>query len=106
MDQDPAFEIQLRSTLNMIPAYTWYAVASGALTFVNARCGDYLGLPPGHPLRLGVHKGAEWDSHLAFLHPDDYEESRRVWSTCLSAGCAGEMTFRVRSAQGSYRWFL
>jgi hypothetical protein len=61
----------------MIPAYTWYAVASGALTFVNERCGDYLGLPPDHPLRLGVHTGAECDSHFAFVHPDDYEETCR-----------------------------
>ncbi len=27
-------EAQLRATLNVIPAYTWYAAPSGALTFV------------------------------------------------------------------------
>jgi PAS domain S-box-containing protein len=42
----------------------------------------------------------------ATLHPDDRELSRRVWSTCLRTGSAGEVTFRVRNAQGWYRWFL
>jgi PAS domain S-box-containing protein len=63
-------EAQLRATLNMIPAYTWYALPSGALTFVNERTADYLGLPKDHPLRSGVDTGAEWDAHIPFLHPD------------------------------------
>jgi len=32
---------------------------------------------------LGIDTGAAWDSHLAFLHPDDFDETRRVWSNCL-----------------------
>jgi len=32
----------LQATLNVIPAYTWYAAPSGALTFVNKRTADYL----------------------------------------------------------------
>ena len=104
--QQPSFAAQLRSTLNTIPAYTWYAAPSGGLAFVNQRCADYLGLPNDHPLRLGVHTDAEWDSHIPLLHPDDHEETRRVWSNCLSKGCAGEVTFRVRNAEGGYRWFL
>src|SRR5258708_2997420 len=99
-------EAQLRATLNVIPAYTWYADPSGALTFVNERTADYLGLPKDHPVRFGINIGAEWDSHIALLHPDDHEESRRVWSTCLRTGGAGEFSFRVRNAEGGYRWFL
>jgi PAS domain S-box-containing protein len=100
------FEAQIQVTLNVIPAYTWYALPSGALTFVNERTANYLGLPKDHPLRFGIDKGAEWDSHTALLHPDDREEARRVWSNCLSTGTAGEFTFRVPSAEGKYRWFL
>jgi PAS domain S-box-containing protein len=99
-------EAQLQATLNIIPAYTWYAAPSGALTFVNQRCADYLGLPSDHPLRFGIDTGAAWDSHLQLLHPDDHEESRRVWSTCLRTGSAGGGSFRARSAAGAYRWFL
>jgi len=99
-------EAQLQATLNIIPAYTWYAAPSGALTFVNERCADYLGLPSDHPLRFGIDTGAAWDSHIAFLHPDDHEDSRRIWSTCLRTGSAGGSNFRARNAAGAYRWFL
>jgi PAS domain S-box-containing protein len=97
---------QLQATLKLIPAHTWYAAPSGALTFVNERCADYLGLAKDHPLRFGIETDAAWDSHLALLHPDDYDESRRVWSTCLRTGSAGEVSFRVLSAHGGYHWFL
>jgi PAS domain S-box-containing protein len=99
-------EAQLQAALNMIPAHTWYALPSGALTFLNQRCADYLGLSKNHPLRSGMDTGAGWDSHIPFLHPNDHEETRRICSTCLRAGCAGETSFRVRNAEGVYRWFL
>src|SRR5271156_810318 len=102
----PELEAQLQATLNVIPAYTWYARSSGALTFVNERTANYLGLPKDHPLRFGIDTSAEWDSHTALLHPDDREEARTVWSTCLSTGTAGEFTFRVPGAEGKYRWFV
>ncbi len=99
-------EPELQATLNLIPAYTWYADPSGALTFVNERLSNYLGLPNDHPLRFGTAMGAQWDSHIPLLHPDDHEETRRVWSTCLRTSSAGEVSFRVRNAEGGYRWFL
>ena len=97
---------ELQLALNLIPAHTWYAAPSGGLTFLNERGSDYLGLPQDHPLRFGIDTGAEWDSHIPLLHPDDHEETRRVWSTCLRTGCAGQVSFRVRNAEGGYRWFL
>ena len=72
-------EAELQATLNVIPAYTWYALPSGALTFVNERTADYLGIPKDHPLRFGIDIGAEWDSHIPLLHPDDHEETQRIW---------------------------
>ena len=97
---------QLQATLDKIPAYTWYANPTGGLTFVNTRSADYLGLPSDHPLRLGTETHAAWDAHLAFVHPDDTAETRRVWSDCLKTGSAGEVSFRARNADGAYRWFL
>jgi len=58
--QQPSFAAQLRKTLNTIPAYTWYAVPSGTLTFVNERYADYLGLAKNDPLRSGVETGVPW----------------------------------------------
>jgi formate hydrogenlyase transcriptional activator len=103
---DGSLETQLQATLNMIPAYTWYAAPSGGLTFVNERAADYGGLPSDHPLRYGTVTSAAWDSHIPFVHPEDQEETRRVWSECLRTGRPGEMSFRVRNAEGHYRWFL
>jgi formate hydrogenlyase transcriptional activator len=102
----PPLGPELQVALNLIPAQTWYAVPSGALTFLNERGSDYIGLPKDHPVRLGIDTGATWDSHIPLLHPDDHEETRRVWSTCLRTGCAGQVSFRVRNAAGGYRWFL
>jgi PAS domain-containing protein len=44
----PRLVAQLQATLNVIPAYTWYAALSGGLIFVNKRTADYLGLPKDH----------------------------------------------------------
>jgi PAS domain S-box-containing protein len=100
------FAKQLRETLNAIPAYAWYAAPSGALIFVNKRAADHGGLPKDHPLRFGIDTGASWDSHIEFLHPDDHEETRRIWSSCLKTERANEVSFRAVDAQGGYRWFL
>jgi PAS domain S-box-containing protein len=97
---------QLRKTLNAIPAYTWYAVPTGALTFVDERSAENLGLPEDHPLRSGTDAGAPWDYHVSLLHPDDQEETRRSWANCLRTGSGGEVSFRVRNGAGEYRWYL
>ena len=97
---------QLQAILNVLPAYTWYAAPRGALTFVNTRTAEYLGIPHDHPLRCGIDVGAEWDHSFALLHPDDREDARKYWSSRLRTGEGGEHNYRVRSAQGDYRWFL
>jgi PAS domain S-box-containing protein len=107
--QDPAaslFMAQLQKTLNAIPAYTWYKLPSGVLTFVNERSGDYLGLPRDHPLRYGTDTGGAWDSHILIIHPDDQDVARNCWTDCFATGSAGEASFRIRNGQGEYRWFI
>jgi PAS domain-containing protein len=102
----PGFMAQVQAILNVLPTYTWYAAPRGALTFVNARTADYLGIPNDHPLRFGIDIGATWDEWIPLLHPDDQERARKYWSNCLSTGETGEYSYRVRGAQGDYRWFL
>jgi formate hydrogenlyase transcriptional activator len=104
--QQPSFAAQLRKTLNTIPAYTWYAVPSGTLTFVNERYADYLGLAKNDPLRSGVETGVPWDTHIQLVHPDDHEETLRVGAHCNKTGAAGQAAFRIRNSEGEYRWFL
>jgi formate hydrogenlyase transcriptional activator len=101
-----SFAAQLQATLNAIPAYTWYKLASGTLAFVNERSGDYLGLPQDHPLRRGADTDATWDSHIFIIHPDDQEVARQTWTECLRNETAGEASFRIRNASGEYHWFI
>ncbi|HEY5063129.1 MAG TPA: sigma 54-interacting transcriptional regulator [Gemmatimonadaceae bacterium] len=103
---DRSLPEQLQITLDTIPAYTWYSGPSGALTFVNRRYADYLGLESDHPLRLGVETGVVWDTHLQLLHPDDHASSRKVGEAILNTGTAGQTAFRVRAGNGGHRWFL
>lgn len=105
-DVQPRFVAQVQGILDVLPAYTWYAAPRGALTFVNRRTAEYLGIPEDHPLRLGIDVGAEWDHSFALLHPEDREDARKYWSSRLRTGEGGEHSYRVRSAQGDYRWFL
>jgi len=102
---DESLKAQLQATLEMIPAFMWCSAPSGALLFVNSRGADYLGLSKDHPLRFGTDTGAASDSHLSFLHPDDQEETWRAGSECLKRGCPGEVSARIRNAEGHYRWF-
>jgi PAS domain S-box-containing protein len=105
-EQQPSFAAQLRTTLNTIPAYTWYALPSGVLTFVNEGYADYLGLAKDDPHRYGMETSVPWDFHLQWIHPDDREETLRVGTACNKSGTAGQAAFRIRNSQGEYRWFL
>src|ERR1700741_3885286 len=105
-EEQPGFAAQLRATLNVIPAYTWYAAPSGGLTFVNKRTADYLGLPKDHPMRFGIDVGAPFDAHVPFLHPDDREGTGETWLANIAAGVESERSFRIRNAEGGHRWFL
>jgi PAS domain S-box-containing protein len=102
----PGFMAQVQAILNVLPAYTWYGTPSGSLTFVNKRQADFLGVPKDHPLRFGIDIGAQWDDWVPLLHPDEHEEARQYWSNCLRTGQGGEHNYRVRDAQGNYRWLL
>ena len=97
---------QLQTILNVIPAYAWYTTPAGGLAFVNTQTADYLGLPPDSPFRSGTDAAVPWDAHVAFLHPDEQEDQRNHWEANLRAGVPCEVTFRVRDANGNYRWFL
>jgi PAS domain S-box-containing protein len=105
-EEQSKFLAQLQAILNVLPAYTWYGPPSGSLTFVNKRQADVLGVPKDHPLRFGIDIGAQWDDWIPLLHPDDQEEGRKYWSNSLRTGEGYEHSYRVRTAQGDYRWFL
>ena len=58
--KSPPLGTESQAVLNLIPAHASYAAPSGALTFLNVRGSDYLGLPKDHHLRSGIDTGAMW----------------------------------------------
>jgi PAS domain S-box-containing protein len=104
--QLPPFEANLQATFNALPIQAWYARPSGSLAFVNQATGKYLGLPLDHPLRDAGNFESPWDAHVAFLHPDDQDLSRKNWKEGLESGTARQDQLRILGADGKYRWFL
>lgn len=97
---------QLKSMLNITPAYGWYASAEGVLMWVGSRLASYLGIPETHALRIGQDIGNTWTSHLAFVHPEDHLGAVRDWEESLQASTPHETRFRIPGGDGVYRWFL
>jgi hypothetical protein len=87
----PLLRGELQVALNLIPAHTWYAVPSGAITFLNERGSDYLGLPKDHPFRFGIDTGAEWDSHLPHL-ATPAKATTPTWDVSARCGTAEKVS--------------
>ena len=69
----------------------------GASTYVNQRWADYLGVPRGEILAHG------WSR---FLHPDDLPRVSTLWADAARRGESVELEYRLRRADGCYRWML
>ena len=74
----------LQATLNLVPAYAWYAAPSGALRFVNERSADYGGLPKDHPLRFGAGAGEDGYRKLRGAGNENYGCDQRSFSRALA----------------------
>jgi hypothetical protein len=85
-------ERHLRLLVETIPAHVARTTAEGTLEYVNRRAVDYLGQAVG---QLGIR----------FLHPDDQYARMRKWRHALKTGEPWEDTYRLRRADGEYRWF-
>jgi len=90
-------EKQLRDVFEGIPAMAAAIRLDGAVEFINRRWREYTGMSLEDALGCGWH---------AAVHPQDidaYLEKRR---TAIANGRQYEGEFRVRAANGEYRWFL
>ncbi|HEX8070144.1 MAG TPA: ATP-binding protein [Pyrinomonadaceae bacterium] len=92
-----ASEQHYRFLAESIPQQVWTARPDGWLDYVNARAVEYFGLPAAEGL------GWEWPR---LLHPDDVPACLERWRHALATGEPYEVEFRLRRADGAYRWFL
>jgi len=85
-------EQHLRLVVETIPAQVARSTAQGRLEYVNRRVVDYLGKELGE---IGIRA----------LHPDDRHARGMKWRHAWKTGEPWEDTFRLRRADGAYRWF-
>jgi PAS domain S-box-containing protein len=88
---------QYRFLADAIPVQVWTATPDGLLDYVNDRAEEYFGVPM-HDL-----VGERWQH---FVHPDDVAPAGASWAHSLATGAPYEVEFRLRGADGVYRWHL
>jgi PAS domain S-box-containing protein len=84
-------EQHLRLLVETIPAHVTRMAPDGGLEYVNRRALEFLGLELG---QIGI----------CVVHPDDRDPRMRKWGHALTTGEPWEDTYRVRRADGEYRW--
>ncbi len=90
-------ELYFQTMAEAVPEIIWTADPNGMDDYFNQRCFDYTGLT------LEQLSGAGWQ---AILHPDDLDDCVSKWKGALRSGDPYEVEYRLRSKDGSFRWFL
>lgn len=88
---------KFRIMAQTMPNHVWTAEKDGGLDWLNDRIYEFTGLCKGELY------GADW---VRVLHPDDLEAVAVKWTAATQEGVAYETEFRVRKADGSYRWHI
>jgi len=91
-----ASERDLSLIVETIPGFVWCAAPNGELTYVNRRILDQIGTTLESLAQTG------W---LNFLHPDDVQPTIRAWLHAVETGQTHDVQYRMRRADGTYRWF-
>jgi PAS domain S-box-containing protein len=90
-----ASERTLRLTIDTIPALVWRGTPEGELDYLNQRAIEYL----GHTAQSLA--GGRW---IELVHPDHRDATVRRWLQSASTGASYEDVYRLRRADGEYRW--
>ncbi len=90
-------EEQFRVFAQAVPNHVWASDPSGNLYWFNQQVYAYSGELPGSL------DGTQW---AKIVHPDDLPTAAANWAIALTIGEVYETEFRIRRADGTYRWFL
>jgi PAS domain S-box-containing protein len=88
-------ESRFRNLADTAPAILWKADVSGSCTFLSRGWYDFTGQPPDSGLGHG------WRDAI---HPEDQERIRRVFHAAIRQREPFSMDYRLRRADGTYRW--
>ncbi|MXQ14803.1 PAS domain S-box protein [Microvirga makkahensis] len=89
-------EEHYRYSVDLNPQIPWIADAQGNILDISQRWCDLMGMSRDETLGQGWAKT---------LHPDDLEPTMRRWADALASGEAFDTEYRLRLADGNYRWF-
>lgn len=92
-----ASEERFRALATLVPALLWETSADGSDVALNARWLDYTGQS------VEETQGGGW---LDAIHPDDRANSAEILARGYATGEPIMAEHRVRSRDGTYRWFL
>jgi PAS domain S-box-containing protein len=92
-----ASEARFRTVTDAVPQVSWTNAADGTANYFNQRWFTYSGLS------LEASFGLGWQ---AIVHPDDAPASTQRWNRALAAGTIFDTEYRLRRADGVYRWHL
>jgi PAS domain S-box-containing protein len=90
-------EAQFRTFAQAMPNHVWAATPDGQLDWFNEQTLAYSGLGPQDLV------GDRW---AGIVHSDDLEAAASAWTQALTSGRNYETEFRIRRADGVYRWHL
>src|SRR5262249_19892427 len=90
-------ERELSLFVDMIPSHLWRVSPEGVTTLTNRHMADFLGVDLGDTRELE-------DVFDNIFHPDDADAVSEVFNRCLASGETFAMKYRLRRADGFYRW--
>jgi PAS domain S-box-containing protein len=79
------------------PVLLWTFRPDGSIEHVNARVTEYAGRPESELRGLGWHRS---------VHPQDLPYGIQRWKAAIAQGEPFEVQFRLRRADGKYRWHV
>ena len=88
---------KFRMMAQTMPNQVWTADKDGALNWLNDRTYEFTGYSEGELF------GSDW---TRVVHPEDLEAAMKSWAEAIHDGMAYETEFRIRKADGSYRWHI
>lgn len=89
-------ERRLRTLAESLPHLVWTCRPDGWCDYLSPQWVEYTGQPEADQLGYG------WAEHL---HPDDRDRVRAEWAKATERGDRFDIEFRIRRADGAYRWF-
>src|SRR5262249_3242741 len=88
-------ERDFRLLVETIPALVWRGTPEGALDYLNVRAVEYL----GHTAEALT--GGRW---IELVHPDHRDATVQRWLQSVTTGSSYDDTYKIRRADGQYRW--